>query len=554
MKSIFTFILFALSISLWASADVCGLELPQGTHGAFAFGDDVAITLEYSTDEAAGVRIFARPFTNGALTPGYSASGSPLYPSGDGIAAGTFTINSGAVTVDEIRVRVVTADQSEMLREFWIPVEFIFGDHGANTFVFSEDQKVASMLLGESVTTAYAYNCTDPGGCRIFIRPFTNGGLTPGYSASGSPLFTGSGAASANFQINSGTNVRVDELRVTILNADQSTQYEEFFVPVNWYWSTVKVTDVVASGPATPDNGQNVTFSYNYEISEPGGARIFARPETNGELTPQYAGCGSAVIGTGSGIDDCSFTITSGYQRMDNVRIIVNNADQTENLLTISYPYEIFFGRFPLANIVTCPPAPARLMTEERVNISFDATNSTNTEARIFTRPFTEGGLTPGYGASGSPAYPIGGSSGTGFFQISQQQVVDQIRFRATSSDQQLLYADYFLDTRYVFGDALISSTQEQVSASDRLEWNVGPNPTRDITTLRLIPYATETISVQVLDQLGRQVQQFAQLELMAGTLTPLTIDLSDPSLPSGMYLLRINGRDFQLTEKLIKL
>ena len=44
----------------------------------------VNLTFQYITNEPNGVYIFARPFTNGALTPNYSAHASPLYPTGSG--------------------------------------------------------------------------------------------------------------------------------------------------------------------------------------------------------------------------------------------------------------------------------------------------------------------------------------------------------------------------------------------------------------------------------------------------------------------------------------
>ncbi|MEN8163289.1 MAG: hypothetical protein ABFS37_04105, partial [Acidobacteriota bacterium] len=90
------------------------------------YGDRVNIAFEYYTSEPDGVRIFVRPFTNGSLTPNYGAHGSPLYPTGNGKGSGWFTINSGPVTVDQLRFQMFNNDQSKLLLEFRINVSYYF--------------------------------------------------------------------------------------------------------------------------------------------------------------------------------------------------------------------------------------------------------------------------------------------------------------------------------------------------------------------------------------------------------------------------------------------
>src|SRR5215216_1684159 len=54
--------------------------------------------------------------------------------------------------------------------------------------------------------------------------------------------------------------------------------------------------------PRTPNIllfNQNVTVSFSYNSTEPGGVRIFARPVTGTALTPNYAACGSPIYPTG---------------------------------------------------------------------------------------------------------------------------------------------------------------------------------------------------------------------------------------------------------------
>ena len=87
----------------------------------------VEVTFDYATTETRGVRIFVCPYTDGSPTPNYAASGSPLYPTGQGKGEGYFTIQSAEVTVDQLRFHMLSADQSRvLLYESFISVDYYF--------------------------------------------------------------------------------------------------------------------------------------------------------------------------------------------------------------------------------------------------------------------------------------------------------------------------------------------------------------------------------------------------------------------------------------------
>lgn len=551
MKTSITLILFSVfSLVLFAQNDVCQINLPTTRTAAFAHGERVEFTFEYSVDEPGGVRIFPRPYTNGAPTPGYGASGSPIY-SGDGLGDAFFTINSGDAVVDEIRFSITTADQSATLREFYIPVEYHYSENGVNNFQFTAEQEIASFLLGEQVNITFDYNINHSGGTRIFIRPFTDGALTPGYGASGSPVFTGTGTQTANFTINSGKNIRVDHLRVTITNEDQSETLKTFFVPVNWYWSTVKITnfDIVQDNFAA--NGESRTVAYDYETTESAGVRIFPRPFTNNNLTLDYGACGSTIF-AGSGSNECNFTINSGNQRVDHIRFQVTNPDQSETLLWILYPTDLFFGNVLIENLVTCPPSPARMLHGERVNGSFDYTNNQGESGRMFFRPATGGDLTPGYGASGSPAYAPGSGSGDAFFTInSGDAIVDQIHFLTTNENQSVDWGVFRYNVRYEYGDGMVTSTND-LSVPTTMSLQLGPNPTQDFTWLRMSSEEQTLVNIRLIDLQGRLMGQWPALDLPAGTEIQQELNLSSLNLTNGIYLIQVQGDTFQWTEKLV--
>ncbi len=542
-----TFFFCTLFTNLFAATDICDISVgPDSKAASFAIGEQVTVTMSYTTDEAAGVRIFARPYTNGSLTPGYGANPSGLY-TGSGTATGWFTINSGAPVVDEIRIEVYASDNTTLLRRFWIPVRFRFGNAGANTFTYSHSIELSSFLLGENFTSNFKYNVSYPGGVRIFIRPFTNGALTPGYGASGSGIYSGTGSANSSFSINSGKNVHVDALRVKIVSADQSVDIDEFFIPVNLYFSTVKITDIVPQGGSFPFNNDNRQMDFNYSTTESGGVRIFPRPWTNGALTPNYSASGSPIY-NGSGSTNSTFTITSTDQRVDHVRFNVTSADQSETLLELWSPVEYCFGFFLMENIQLCPASPVRLENGERVNIHYDYYNDEGQTTRIFVRPFTAGAHTPGYAASGSPSYAAGVGSASDFFTItSGDVVVDQLRFQITTDNQSATLAEYFIPVHYVFGNPVVAV----FSPTDVVEaMSVFPNPAFGDANVSISLKENGQAKLYVTDVAGRVVADLGQRKLLAQTQEVFSI--AGNLLPAGTYFVVAEGDNFRETQKLM--
>ena len=214
---------------------VCLITLNPLSPNILPINQNVTISFTYATTETAGVRIFARPFTAGSLSPGYAASGSSLYPVGSGTGSGSFTITSGDATVDQIRFQMLTADQSRVLFEGFIPVHYQF-KAAANVVrqIALSPPNPNILANGDDITISFTYATTETGGVRIFARPFAGGALAPNYAASGSSLYpTGSGSGSGSFTIASG-DVTVDRIRFQMLSADQSRVLFEGFIPVHY--------------------------------------------------------------------------------------------------------------------------------------------------------------------------------------------------------------------------------------------------------------------------------------------------------------------------------
>ncbi|MBA3946351.1 MAG: hypothetical protein H0X37_17525 [Herpetosiphonaceae bacterium] len=337
------------------------IALNPQTPNILAFGQQVNLTFNYTTDEPGGVRIYIHPYSSGAPTPNYVVSGSPLYPTGSGSGSDFFTISSGPMTVDQILFQMYNADQRTLLYEAFIPVSYQF--QGTSTLVtnIQLDPPTPNILpFGQDVSLTFNYTTGDPGGVLIYVLPFSDGAFPPNSRVSGSPVYpTGSGSGSSSFTILSGS-VIVDQIRFQVYNADQSTLLYEALIPVSYqFQGGATLVSGVHLDPPTPNIlpfGQDVNLTFNYTTDDPGGVRIFARPFSAGVLTPNQGASGSPLYPTGSGSGNGSFTILSGPVIVDQIRFQVYNADQStllyEAFIPVHYQYGDSFSQVYLPLII----------------------------------------------------------------------------------------------------------------------------------------------------------------------------------------------------------
>ncbi len=244
-KFTWVFIMFAVVFfyvldGTGACHSITNVQLSPPSPATLPFDQRVEISFNYGTNQAGGVRIFARPFTNGSPTPNYAAHGSPIHPVGNGsVSTAYFTIKSGEVTVDQIRFRMLNANQSQVLLEFFMPVQYHYQVlSNSITNIQLTPSTPADLAFNERVEISFNYTTDQAAGVRIFARPYTNGSPTPNYAAHGSPLHpVGSGSVStAYFTVSSG-EATVDQIRFRMVNADQTQVLLEFFRAVQYHYS-----------------------------------------------------------------------------------------------------------------------------------------------------------------------------------------------------------------------------------------------------------------------------------------------------------------------------
>jgi|GEM_PF-6198693 len=204
-------------------------------------GENINVEFDYMMDVPEGVRIFARPMTEGARSLSYGAHGSPVHTDAIGTGSGFFTIQTENLNVDQVRVQMWTADQSELLDEMFVDVDI---DFGYEDEIFNVEFDVAQdkwLDHGERINLSFDYTTDELDGVRIFARPMSNGALAPNYGAHSSPIHMSSeGEGTGFFTINSGFT-QIDQVRLQMWNADQSELLTTEYVDVNYTYGLVLI-------------------------------------------------------------------------------------------------------------------------------------------------------------------------------------------------------------------------------------------------------------------------------------------------------------------------
>lgn len=109
--------------------------------------------------------------------------------------------------------------------------------------------------------------------------------------------------------------------------------------------STVTIVTLSPQSPASLTFGDRVTITYDYDVLEEDGVRIWVMPYTGGSISPKYSYTSSPLF-RGKGSRDVTITITSGESEVvvDQLKIEIADAsgDYTisEFFETVEYTFD----------------------------------------------------------------------------------------------------------------------------------------------------------------------------------------------------------------------
>ena len=345
-----------------------------------------------------------------------------------------------------------TADAASLSQEAGPQSVNAPGDHLVTNISLGPDTPNI-LRTNQDVTINFSYSTTQVGGVRIFVHPYTNGAPSANYAVSGSPLYpqSATGTGSGTITITAGTIV-VDEINLHMTDANQTVVLFDAFIPVYYLFSDAgSVVSNIGYRLDTPNVSsfnQHVDLTFDYITRQQGGVLIFARPFTNGALTPNYAASGSPTYTLSSGSGTGFFTITSQQAVVDQIRVQMWNLNQTVLLFEAFLP--VYYRFYDPTNIVTsigmAPDTPNIFKYSQNINFTFNYTTNQVGGVVIFLRPFSGAHLSPSYAAHGSGIYPVGSGGGTGYFSLTAgPTIVDKVRIQMWDAKQTTLLFEAFL-------------------------------------------------------------------------------------------------------------
>ena len=504
----------------------------------------VYVSVDYKIDVAEGRRIYVVPYTNGSPSPNYGVSGSPVY-FGEGTTAEPFyTITSGTVAVDEVRVYTRDPDFTETPLEIFVPVIHHFGPHGVYN-IQPDHSQYSHLRHGMGLTIDFDYGVDAPG-CKIYARPFNGGVLETGYGASGSIDLPPAGSYSQNFFFDDDADM--SHIRFQIYALDNTTLLDEFFYVWDTHWREWGVYDIELNhGNVTSlHNSQNLIGSFTFDHQESIDFHVWMWSIQDGGYCPGSVYQGSIPEPTGPHPITRYTRVNTGTETVDAVRFIVGTP--TEIYMEFDMPVLIDYGPHALQNIEFTPASPAIFSLGEPLNMTFDYMTDEGAGVRIYARPaFQYEGLF-GMTSAGSPLYPAPSGSGTFWCRYdSAERVADSVRFQMVSDDQSETFLEWFQPGHFIWGGTGTVTEVEDLPAVMALGM-IYPNPFNPTATIPVNLTRDTHVRLAVFDLRGRLVRTLQNGDMAAGDHA---FTFRGEGLVSGAYICRLETPDGVQTQRL---
>jgi hypothetical protein len=328
----------------FGATGVYDISFSEGPYSHLTPGQQLVIDFAYETTEAAGVRVFARPWADGAPLSGYSASPSSLLPP-SGTGEQRFSFPTPDVDMTDVHFRVTNGDQSEELLVFDVPLPLYWRDVRITNILFDVTSP-ASLFLDEPVTVFFDYFNATGDDVLIWWQAFTGGDYTPGgiYEAS-PPVPPGGGSLSRFFRVESFES-EADAARLIVMDAAQTVAFIDTEIPGTYHWGPNAIKEVVLypPPPAILDSDEALEVYWDYETDETAGVYIDVTPMHQGEPAPGYVTTDSPLYPVGAGIANRDIGFPNATQAVDQVRFQVFDAARANVLFTWFVNTEHYFG------------------------------------------------------------------------------------------------------------------------------------------------------------------------------------------------------------------
>ena len=311
---------------VFAPHGLYNIQMDHGQFNRLPYGRALNIDFDYAADSAENVRISARPFTNGALTPGYFASGSAsLPPSGSYFQ--NFYFNQDA-DVTDIRFQIWNNSFDVLLYEFFVPYDIYWREFGIYDFSFNWPDGEA-LHNTQNIVGTFTVEHYLAGDLRAWMWCTTGGSYSPGGVYQGSAVVpTGPQIISRYCRISSG-ETDVDGLE--FIFGTSTDPMMQFNVPVTHHYGphAVQNHEFVPASPAIMTHGERLNMTFDYVTDDDASVRIFSRPAYDGELLYGINSSGSLAYPPPAGSGTFWLTFNEGEHLASSMYFHMTNLDQS---------------------------------------------------------------------------------------------------------------------------------------------------------------------------------------------------------------------------------
>ncbi len=309
-------------------------------------GDNLDIQFAYQTDEPGGVRISTRPFTDGALTPGYGASGSVLSPVGNGSGSQNFTFNGSSPHVDEVRFQMHNADNSILLLEFFVPVDLNWESSGFGNISMTPNSPEC-LAWDQPVSVELDYASSDPSGCWVWaIALDENQDRISGQADQYTVIIPDSGHSTRQISLEPAAGQgEVAFVQLLMLDATRTDILADIRLPVSYPYGPKGIGNFSfhPSSPAVLDAGEQVDVTFTYVHDEAAGVRFTSVPFTYAGPSPGHSVSGSPLYPP-MGNATQFFLLTAGDYLVDRVVTYMYDESGLIELMSCSVDTDFTFG------------------------------------------------------------------------------------------------------------------------------------------------------------------------------------------------------------------
>ena len=538
-------VLAVMSVPAFVSANwLGGITFDHASPSYLPHSELVTVTIDCKVDSLEGARIHVMPFSSGQMTPNLVSDPGTLVPEGQSTVTRTFGVTSGNHTVDQVRIRMTNAQDTMVLLEFFLPVEYIYGPYGMFNIQI-EKSEYSVLARGEDLYIDFDFGSPGPDNVIVFIRPFFDGSPVIGYSSGGGRGGSPSGSASLRF--NFGTPPKdINQVHFKMTNADQSVILLEFDLPVHYFWRAIGISNYSFSRPSpSPVHNSELmemTFDYYTQLGGGGDILLLTEPYFNGSLVTGGFPQTRPVIPSGSGSDIRRFGST-GTTYVNQVRLLATTPDQSVTFIDILIPVEYEFRPNVVYNITMEPAAPMKLDFDEMVNVNFDYHKDAATNVDIFAAPYHDGFAVQPVGFIPTASHSAATGSGTYRYKIydnSNYFDVNRLKIRMNVENSTSVLSHYYFSLNQEWGPSTQATPVPNAGPSrSRILGQNYPNPFNPSTSIPVELTTTGRVVLEIFDIRGRLLRTVADKVMTEGRHE---IIFDGSGLPSGQYYYRLQG------------